>query len=83
MGIERWQGASRTVAGRVIAAISNSGLRGRGDAGSFPGANGSLRGPRPAPVKYVISDGDEGDPRAFASRVLLESDPHRVLEGWP
>ncbi len=41
----------------------------------------SSAGRKPDPVKYVICNGDEGDPGAFMDRLVLESDPHRVLEG--
>ena len=65
----------------VIAAISNSGLRGRGGAGFPTGRKWSLARAQTAPAKYVICNGDEGDPGAFMDRLVLESDPHRVLEG--
>ena len=66
---------------QVIAAIADSGLRGRGGAG-FPTARKWALGRAQAdPVKYVVCNGDEGDPGAFMDRAVLESDPHRVLEG--
>jgi NADH-quinone oxidoreductase subunit F len=65
----------------VIAAITESGLRGRGGAGFPTGRKWSLGHSQPGPVKYVICNGDEGDPGAFMDRLVLESDPHRVLEG--
>ena len=66
---------------QVIAAIAESGLRGRGGAG-FPTARKWALGRAQAdPVKYVVCNGDEGDPGAFMDRAVLESDPHRVLEG--
>jgi bidirectional [NiFe] hydrogenase diaphorase subunit len=66
----------------VIAEITKSGLRGRGGAGFPTGlkwstvykADGSAG-------KFVICNADEGDPGAFMDRSVLESDPHRVLEG--
>jgi NADH-quinone oxidoreductase subunit F len=64
----------------VIEMISASGLRGRGGAGFPTGRKWSLARGRPAP-RYVICNGDEGDPGAFMDRLVLESDPHRVLEG--
>ena len=64
----------------VIALITDSGLRGRGGAGFPTGRKWSLAREQPAP-KYVICNGDEGDPGAFMDRLVLESDPHRVLEG--
>jgi len=66
--------------GAVIDAVSASGLRGRGGAGFPTGRKWSLARPQPPP-KYVICNGDEGDPGAFMDRLILESDPHRVLEG--
>jgi NADH-quinone oxidoreductase subunit F len=65
----------------VIAAISDSGLRGRGGAGFPAGRKWALGRAQPGAVKYVICNGDEGDPGAFMDRLVLESDPHRVLEG--
>ena len=65
----------------VIAAISASGLRGRGGAGFPSGRKWELGRSQPGETKYVICNGDEGDPGAFMDRAVLESDPHRVLEG--
>ncbi len=64
----------------VVETISASGLRGRGGAGFPTGRKWSLARAQPAP-KYVICNGDEGDPGAFMDRLVLESDPHRVVEG--
>ena len=66
---------------QVIAAITESGLRGRGGAGFPTGRKWSLGRAQAGDVKYVICNGDEGDPGAFMDRLVLESDPHRVLEG--
>jgi NADH-quinone oxidoreductase subunit F len=65
----------------VIAEVKASGLRGRGGAG-FPTAIKweKVRAAGGSP-KYVICNGDEGDPGAFMDRMLLESFPFRVLEG--
>src|SRR5664279_166161 len=65
----------------VVEAIANSGLRGRGGAGFPTGTKWKIARANPDPVKYVICNGDEGDPGAFMDRLVLESDPHRVLEG--
>ena len=65
----------------VIAAISESGLRGRGGAGFPTGRKWALGRAQTDAVKYVICNGDEGDPGAFMDRLVLESDPHRVIEG--
>ncbi len=64
----------------VISVITESGLRGRGGAGFPTGRKWSFAKQQPGP-KYVICNGDEGDPGAFMDRLVLESDPHRVLEG--
>ena len=66
---------------QAIAAITESGLRGRGGAGFPTGRKWALGRAQADPVKYVICNGDEGDPGAFMDRAVLESDPHRVLEG--
>lgn len=60
--------------------ILRSGLRGRGGAGFPTARKWSLAARYPSP-KYVICNGDEGDPGAFMDRLVLESDPFRVLEG--
>ena len=65
----------------VIQDITRSGLRGRGGGGYPTGLKWSTVAKTPAPQKYVICNADEGDPGAFMDRAILESDPHRVLEG--
>jgi bidirectional [NiFe] hydrogenase diaphorase subunit len=66
----------------VIDQITASGLRGRGGAGFPTGLKWSTVAKANAGVrKYVICNADEGDPGAFMDRSVLESDPHRVLEG--
>jgi len=64
----------------IIETILASGLRGRGGAGFPTGRKWSLARKQPTP-KYVVCNGDEGDPGAFMDRLILESDPHRVIEG--
>jgi NADH-quinone oxidoreductase subunit F len=66
---------------KIISDISESGLRGRGGAGFSTGRKWSLGRAQAGDDKYVICNGDEGDPGAFMDRLVLESDPHRVLEG--
>jgi bidirectional [NiFe] hydrogenase diaphorase subunit len=58
-----------------------SGLRGRGGAGYPTGLKWSTVSKTGEQTKYVICNADEGDPGAFMDRAVLESDPHRVLEG--
>ncbi|MFH0798927.1 MAG: NADH-quinone oxidoreductase subunit NuoF [Pseudomonadota bacterium] len=66
---------------RVVDEITKSGLRGRGGAGFSTGAKWGFARKTPGNEKYVICNADEGDPGAFMDRSVLESDPHRVLEG--
>ena len=66
---------------QVIDAVTASGLRGRGGGGFPTGRKWALGQAQADAVKYVICNGDEGDPGAFMDRAVLESDPHRVLEG--
>ncbi|MBZ5539964.1 MAG: NADH-quinone oxidoreductase subunit NuoF [Acidobacteriia bacterium] len=65
----------------VIQEISRSGLRGRGGAGYPTGLKWGTVAKTGSGVKYVVCNGDEGDPGAFMDRSVLESDPQRVLEG--
>jgi bidirectional [NiFe] hydrogenase diaphorase subunit len=65
----------------VIEEITRSGLRGRGGAGYPTGLKWATVAKMPQAQKYVICNADEGDPGAFMDRSVLESDPHRVLEG--
>jgi bidirectional [NiFe] hydrogenase diaphorase subunit len=65
----------------VLAEVKASGLRGRGGAGYPVGSKWSLLAAAEGPEKYVIANGDEGDPGAFMDRTVMEDDPHRVLEG--
>ncbi len=65
----------------VIEKVRASGLRGRGGAG-FPAAvKWDMARRAPGPTKYLICNGDEGDPGAFMDRAVLEADPFRVIEG--
>ena len=65
----------------VIQEIIKSGLRGRGGAGYPTGLKWSTVAKTGEQEKYVVCNADEGDPGAFMDRAVLESDPHRVLEG--
>jgi len=65
----------------IIDHVTRSGLRGRGGAGFPTGKKwAALRRQRATP-KYLICNGDEGDPGAYMDRTELESDPHAVIEG--
>jgi bidirectional [NiFe] hydrogenase diaphorase subunit len=65
----------------VVDQISRSGLRGRGGGGYPTGLKWATVAKMPGDQKYIICNGDEGDPGAFMDRSVLESDPHLVLEG--
>jgi bidirectional [NiFe] hydrogenase diaphorase subunit len=65
----------------VIQEITRSGLRGRGGAGYPTGVKWATVAKNKGERKYVVCNADEGDPGAFMNRSVLESDPHRVLEG--
>jgi bidirectional [NiFe] hydrogenase diaphorase subunit len=66
---------------QVVEEVSKSGLRGRGGAGYPTGLKWATVAKQPATRKFVVCNADEGDPGAFMDRSVLESDPHRVLEG--
>ncbi|MEN6305546.1 MAG: NAD(P)H-dependent oxidoreductase subunit E [Armatimonadia bacterium] len=66
---------------QVVGAIREAGLRGRGGAGFPTATKWEFVRQNEAETKYVICNGDEGDPGAFMDRMLLESYPFRVLEG--
>jgi bidirectional [NiFe] hydrogenase diaphorase subunit len=66
---------------QVVDEISRSGLRGRGGAGYPTGLKWGTVAKAKGERKFVICNADEGDPGAFMDRSVLESDPHRVLEG--
>jgi NADH-quinone oxidoreductase subunit F len=65
----------------IIQTIERSGLRGRGGAGFPTGPKWRLGRQQCGDGKYVICNGDEGDPGAFMDRMLLESFPFRIIEG--
>ncbi|HEX7488299.1 MAG TPA: NADH-quinone oxidoreductase subunit L, partial [Anaeromyxobacteraceae bacterium] len=65
----------------VVQEITASGLRGRGGGGYPTGLKWATVAKSTGHRKFVICNGDEGDPGAFMDRAVLEADPHRVLEG--
>ncbi len=65
----------------LISEVERSGLRGRGGAGFPTGQKWRIMHGQPGPEKFVICNGDEGDPGAFMDRMILESFPYRVIEG--
>jgi NADH-quinone oxidoreductase subunit F len=65
----------------IVETIERSGLRGRGGAGFPTGQKWRLVRQQPGDEKFIICNGDEGDPGAFMDRMLLESFPFRIIEG--
>jgi len=65
----------------IITEVETSGLRGRGGAGFPTGLKWSKVRAARGSHKYIICNGDEGDPGAFMDRMLLESFPYRIIEG--
>ena len=66
---------------QVIDQVTRSGLRGRGGGGFLTGRKWQVAHDTPGETKYIICNGDEGDPGAYMDRTVLESDPHSVIEG--
>lgn len=67
----------------LVKIVTDSGLRGRGGAGFPTGKKWEFcaKAKTSDGIKFIVCNGDEGDPGAFMDRSLLESDPHSVLEG--
>ncbi|MBM4294199.1 MAG: NADH-quinone oxidoreductase subunit NuoF [Deltaproteobacteria bacterium] len=65
----------------VIDAVEQSGLRGRGGGGFPTGRKWRVCQEALSDIKFIICNGDEGDPGAFMDRAVMEGDPHAVLEG--
>ena len=65
----------------VVEEVKKSGLRGRGGAGFPTGMKWSFTRKAKGERKFVLCNGDEGDPGAFMDRSVLEGDPHSVIEG--
>jgi len=80
-GFEGLKAALAMEPAQVIAAVKESGIRGRGGAGFPTWQKWETVAQQPSEVKYLICNGDEGDPGAFMDRMLLESYPYRIIEG--
>jgi len=80
-GFEGLRNALALNPAEVIEAVRQSGLKGRGGAGFPTGQKWALVAAETSAIKYILCNGDEGDPGAFMDRMLLESYPFRVLEG--
>ena len=61
--------------------VLSAGVGGRGGGGFPAGQKWKFLLGAPGPTKYLVCNADEGDPGAFVNRVLMESDPHLVIEG--
>jgi len=72
---------SSMTAEEIIEEVKKSGLRGRGGAGFPTGRKWDSAYRAEGDVKYVVANGDEGDPGAFMNRSLMEGDPHAIIEG--
>ncbi|GAB4486765.1 MAG: NADH-quinone oxidoreductase subunit NuoF [Thermodesulfovibrionales bacterium] len=66
---------------QVLAEVDKANLRGRGGAGFPAGKKWKHTKSSPEKVKFVIANGDEGDPGAFMDRSVMEGDPHSLFEG--
>jgi len=65
----------------IIKVMKDSGLRGRGGAGFPTGLKWEFASKSVSDIKYMLCNGDEGDPGAFMDRSVMEADPHSVIEG--
>lgn len=65
----------------IIKLMKASGMRGRGGIGYPTGLKWEICGMVKADQKYIICNGDEGDPGAYMDRGIMESDPHSIIEG--
>ncbi|MCQ2427924.1 MAG: NADH-quinone oxidoreductase subunit NuoF [Clostridia bacterium] len=65
----------------IIKTVSDSNLRGRGGGGFLTGKKWASCARQKETPKYIVCNGDEGDPGAFMDRSVMEGDPHKMLEG--
>ncbi len=65
----------------IISTVTDANLRGRGGAGFPTGKKWSQVAAQAEKIRYVVCNGDEGDPGAFMDRSIMEGDPHRMIEG--
>lgn len=73
--------ALNTTSGTILETVMASGLRGRGGGGFPTGEKWANAARTTASQRFIICNGDEGDPGAYVDRSILEGDPHAVLEG--
>ncbi|MCB5272055.1 MAG: NADH-quinone oxidoreductase subunit NuoF [Candidatus Cloacimonetes bacterium] len=81
-GYEAWEKALTKMQPKdIIEEVKESGLRGRGGAGFPAGIKWGFTAPLQAEQKYVVVNADEGEPGTFKDRLIMEGDPHQLLEG--
>jgi NADH:ubiquinone oxidoreductase subunit F (NADH-binding)/(2Fe-2S) ferredoxin len=81
-GYEAWEKALLQLGPeQIVEEVKDSGLRGRGGAGFPTGLKWSFTAPIKADQKYVVINADEGEPGTFKDRLIMEGDPHKLLEG--
>ncbi len=81
-GYEAWEKVLTTMKPmEVVEEVKSSGLRGRGGAGFPTGLKWSFTAPLQAEQKYLVINADEGEPGTFKDRLIMEGDPHKLLEG--
>jgi NADH:ubiquinone oxidoreductase subunit F (NADH-binding) len=81
---ERYGGldaAARMTSEAILECVLEAGLKGRGGAAYSTGRKWQLAAAATGEVKYIVANGDEGDPGSFIDRELMERDPHAILEG--
>jgi len=80
-GYEAWEKALQMDPKEIVDEVKQSGLRGRGGAGFPTGLKWSFTAPIQCEQKYVVVNADEGEPGTFKDRLIMEGDPHQLLEG--
>ncbi|MFA5464802.1 MAG: NADH-quinone oxidoreductase subunit NuoF [Candidatus Cloacimonadales bacterium] len=81
-GYEAWEKAlTKMTPNDVIDEVKKSGLRGRGGAGFPTGLKWSFTAPIESDEKLIVVNADEGEPGTFKDRLIMEGDPHKLLEG--
>ncbi|MCF7912691.1 MAG: NADH-quinone oxidoreductase subunit NuoF [Candidatus Cloacimonetes bacterium] len=81
-GYEAWEKALLNMKPeQIVNEVKASGLRGRGGAGFPTGLKWSFTAPIQAPQKLFVINADEGEPGTFKDRLIMEGDPHKLLEG--
>ncbi len=81
-GYEAWEKALFEMKPQeIVEEVKKSGLRGRGGAGFPTGLKWSFTAPLKSDIKYFIINADEGEPGTFKDRLIMEGDPHHLLEG--